>query len=340
MKVRVIFLICLIYILSGCAKPEVKPYLSITVTYYDNGIDSTGGMSIAVYQYSFDTGAAALIGDTAYDSQYPLAVYDKENDVIYFTASDKNGADQLWKYDVSDNSTMKLTDTFWFLNHIIPMDQKVFLAGAPVGSKLCSPYIFDIQSGELFLIETDKPDFSCSQCIYNIYNQQLVISGNLYGEERETMSEWNSLPRPDSNHTPPYIPPDSYIYEINGYDSKYILKKDRYDINNLGVSIDSNSLYFTGTDQRYASYPDESFEILEDGELKEVLENIPFTIKNSYYVYDDNLIFLGAGNKGNDYPYGIYSYSISTHEVSMIFKGSDNLPGGYINGFIMLGASQ
>ncbi len=63
-------------------------YLSITETSYNNGQNTADGMTITELMYDLDDGKLEEIASVAYTSQYPLAIYSREDNILYFTADE------------------------------------------------------------------------------------------------------------------------------------------------------------------------------------------------------------------------------------------------------------
>lgn len=102
-------------------------YISITATHetkQNNVLEST------IYQYDLTSEKCKRIASVPYTSQYPLAVYQADENCIYYTAAHGSNGDQLFRYDCSSGESKMLTKNFFAINNIFPVAYNLYLVGA------------------------------------------------------------------------------------------------------------------------------------------------------------------------------------------------------------------
>lgn len=102
-------------------------YISITATHetkQNNVLEST------IYQYDLTSEKCKRIASVPYTSQYPLAVYQADENCIYYTAAHGSNGDQLFRYDCSSGESKMLTKNFFAINNIFPVADNLYLVGA------------------------------------------------------------------------------------------------------------------------------------------------------------------------------------------------------------------
>ena len=100
-----------VFFITSCQhnSEDASLYLSIAATYYDDGVGPEKGMSTLIYQYNLNKDTGKTVDKVKYKSQYPLAIYSEEENVIYYTSYDKiNRGDQIWSYNIGNKTTVKI----------------------------------------------------------------------------------------------------------------------------------------------------------------------------------------------------------------------------------------
>lgn len=116
-----------------------KAYLSVTASYAAGADEETNQvqMRAAVYEYDFETAQIEEIFDYPLNTMYALGVYDKENQVVYYTKEKDNDTyvrqrtgDEIYVHDLTTGTDQQLTEDLLAVNYITPVDDAVFFIAA------------------------------------------------------------------------------------------------------------------------------------------------------------------------------------------------------------------
>lgn len=333
-------ILLLLFVLNcfGCSN-EIKetPYLSIAGTYYDDGNTPENGMTTAIYIKESD-GKLKEIGSVPYTSQYPLAVYDRKEDKIYYTGSDESGKyDQLWQKDLKTNENMMLTDTMYAINYIVPRNNDIIIIGVARKERRIKPFCYNKRTAALREIETDI-DFNCGLCAYDAKEDRLVLIGTSYEEAEQLREYWNenqTLDPVTQTYIPPvYYPPDTYFYEIDGEKANLVAKVESYEVKNAGIK-GPDEITYSGYSVKQSDIPISHYS-LKTGQKPD--HSTLFAEDSSLYIYDEyvyedenTIIFLGTKNEHR----GIYRYNVNTQDTQLLYDGLEPHD-AYINNFMLL----
>ncbi len=158
-----------VFFITSCQhnSEDASLYLSIAATYYDDGVGPEKGMSTLIYQYNLNKDTGKTVDKVKYKSQYPLAIYSEEENVIYYTSYDKiNRGDQIWSYNIGNKTTVELTTNISVVNYIIPRKEYIVIIGRERGERRIKPMIYDKVTKEVYDVETPEIDFQCNICTY------------------------------------------------------------------------------------------------------------------------------------------------------------------------------
>lgn len=315
-------------------------YLSITETRWNNGTDSTEGMTILEFLYDLDSGELEEIGGVAYTSQYPLAVYSKGDDVIYFSADEETGnnRDQVYCLDRKTGDVYRLTEGLFAINYIIPTQDQVIIVAAGTTETILRPYIYEKSTGEVHKVEVYE-DFDVKYCSYNPITERLFLGGFLASERYAANEEFCDYVNKNGldYFTTPATPMDGYIFElVDGYGTpKQVLRLEEQGVEKGLPSDEDGNLYL----QLSFRAPLALFEPVTEskvfntatGELtdSDYFDELPLTI-SSYTKYGEDYYILGMGNAGS-YPRGIYRYHPG-EKPELIYQAAAD---GFINQFAL-----
>lgn len=316
---------------TSCQREDI-PYLSIAVTHYNDQMSPENGMTTTILEKTSE-GDLEEAGSVPYTSQYPLAVYDASEKIIYYSAVDETGKyDQLWKYNRDTRLAEKLTDSLFAINYIIPRQDDIFMIATERGERRNKPYLYNKATGELSEVVMDI-DFNCSLCTYNPISDRLIMSGTSYSEEEEIREKWNAR----SVQSEPYYPPDTYVYELHENKADLLIQLERFMVRHLAVKCD-DEIFYSGLVQKYADIPEKQY-LFKTGETpveyQLFKDKFPLTIYDEFVFTSENELYcIGAGEDSTKYPQGLYRYIISEDDLDLIYDG--NIFDGYVNNFIFL----
>ena len=116
-KIVVVSLVFFLIFLSltGCQKTEDEG-IYITFARTSKALETT------VFEFNISDEEVNSVGSFTYNAQYPLGVYSKDKQRIYYSAKSEDGrGDQLWEYDIETEERAQLTDGIYGMNYIVPV---------------------------------------------------------------------------------------------------------------------------------------------------------------------------------------------------------------------------
>lgn len=332
-KLHIITIFLLLFTLSACSNKQGPGnyYLSITIPFEDENATVESGISIASYTYDLK---AENIEETDiaidYTSQYPLGVYSKGKNTIYYSErvyNDKGKyGDELFSYNLDTKETKQLTTSIYAINDIIPTTDKIYLVAKKRQTRQLHIMYYSLTENKLIEPNLDS-DFNFELVSYDPISESLFGAAFLKSEGELAMDISNT------NQTM-YIPPDYYIYDFSEdfLNPSLVVKTDKKSIRRLCYSKEYG-LFFTEVDRliiegnaEFASYTwdRKSKELTPEKNIDELMY-----IGDTLCAYQDSLYFRGVGS---DDTWGIFQYNRKTEEVKRIFSPEE----GFMNGFVML----
>ena len=321
----VILILSLTVLFTGCQKRSKDPYLSITVT---TEISETE-MQISNYYYNIQSDKLEEAARVQYYSQYPLSVYDKQNNVLYYSyrvvEENNQYGDQLFCLDLETNESKQLTSDIFAINNIIPANDVVYLLAAMKGSGALKPAIYDKKTGDLRVLNKDD-NLNFDRIAYDFQNDTLFVSACNYDDLYKVLEE-SMLGK--------YLPPDYYIYYYSkGTDEpQQVIKTNRQLVHRMAIYPDGN-LYYTladGLPEDYPNYNSYKYDLQKKDIKPEFSIDSRMFVSEILYYYNDEIFFLGKDYDGQQ-KRGIYSYHLKTGEFKLLYYTDK----GYINNFSML----
>lgn len=153
--------ILLLTALPGCgtqtqtvAQIPMGDYLSMTVTGYDNGINSDSGMTCQIWCYDIDTKLSTEIFDFRATAQYSLGYYDRSDQKVYYVErlpdeSHDGYGDQIMVSDLISHKETQLTKDFFAVNYIIPVGERLYFVAAKQGDRTDRLGYIDLKTGAI-----------------------------------------------------------------------------------------------------------------------------------------------------------------------------------------------
>ena len=285
-KVIFIFILNLVFFTScksnepvDISEPELinNDYITFTLT-----IDVNNELLSEIYQFNLSDEKVIKIAEIPYTSQYPLTVYNKKNDIVYYTAKDNSGNfDQIFSYNVKTKKITQLTDSFYAINYIIPFDSQIFIAGASKNKDniVVTPYIYDLENNELKDIGWDN-DFNISLVNFNPDSNEFIVSGYSLSKNLENIT--------NQQNNIPYIEPTNYIFSINKGEHSLVYETQEFI---KSVAINNKNYFFADNKQNL-------FKLNLNRNIQKILLNdikfetiIYITEDNNtiYYLYDKEI---------------------------------------------------
>lgn len=350
---RLLLLILICLLTGGCKKDknpvkEEKAYLSISVTYDNNGVNSSNGMTTKVIAYDIQTDNVQLIDEVEYTSQYPLTVYDANTQTIFYSADDNKKKDQLYSKSLTTGKIEKLTDSLFAINNIIPTDKFVVLNAVAHDETILKPYIINRSTGEVTKVEIYK-DFSVNHINLNPLTKRLFVGGFLSSEDYGRVMEFNDFLNESKLEIEeaPFTLADGYLFELTeNYQVPNLLLKTQQqgvekgipsdDNGNVYVELSSNGVMARLRPITESKIYNQQTKKLEDADTLDGLN-----LYASYYtIYNNEAYILGSALKEEEYsiyPRAIYRYNLTDKTLTKIFQVDDF---SFINNFVLLTTTE
>lgn len=189
-------------------------------TYEERNLESD------VYYYNPGSRELKRIAVVPYNAQYPLTVYDKRRDMVFYSAKAASGVgDQLYAYDYKKDEQTQLTDNIFAINHIIPLDNGILLGQVPFGTPhiAINPYLYDDEKKEL-ISWTWEQDYHFNSMFYNI------SSGLIIGSAYSASENYRRIANQDEED---YVECDNHVFIIDDKGGKELFMIENNDILNL-----------------------------------------------------------------------------------------------------------
>lgn len=313
---KILFLTCMLLLFTGCQKQdknfneenkndklETVPYLSITESYYSDEKEEEMKSKVIIY----DTHNTKYIGSVPYTSQYPLTLYSKDDDNIYYTAYSGKG-DQVY-----DNKLKrKLTKDFCAFNYITKCGDKFFSIATYLMHRGLEPLIFDSKFSEYKQLIEDKKDDIITWSMAVDYKKHIVFFSTYSSKEDRKMCEIDKVAKSTV-----------HAYYI---DTEKIEKVYSTDMNIIGMAASDGKIYFTAS-KKYVPEDDDYRTYYYDIKNKKEIElKFDARISGNMEIIDDKMYFLGYVDKRR----GIFSVDLKTKNTApVMYEDEDE----FINGF-------
>ncbi|MBZ9637425.1 hypothetical protein [Clostridium sp. FP1] len=317
-------------------KDTDKGYLSICVTDYNDGKGPENGMTTYFYCYDINTEKATKITGIPYTSQYPLGVYSRKENTIYYTSqvkvNEKSKGDQLFSYDLNTKKTHQLSQDVFAINYIVPMNDIIAVEAVKKGVRELKMAFYDKKKNSFEYVNIEN-DLEADILSYNPFIDKLAVSFRYKSQDYKSTMDFNE------GKTSKPIPPNHYLYI---FDENYRNPKKVFSTKNMVLSqiaLDNHeNLFLCQSDTTRNFNPKSSNCIFYPKENKiEQLETIGKNISISDFMFYNNdktqVFFIGANPKDEvNFPRGIYIYDFDTKQMKLIFTSKT----GFINNFMLL----
>ncbi len=264
-------------------------YITLTNTYVSGQVGTNNEtMVMDVIKYGLSNGTISKIASLPYTSQYPLTMYDAEEEKVYYTANADDGkGDELFVMDCNTENTAQLTKYFFAINNIYPIKNGIFVAGVKRHEELVRPYLYDKKTKKVnAILLPEDVNITCTH--YNPINQELYVVGYREQDDRKALEEQgNSGDVEGITHT---------IYKLESNKFKQIYTKKNCYIKSIAACDDSlfikwgasyfsehiklSTIYLGEKTEESFQFPKSEMENLVDNALVYVDENKIFYLRN------------------------------------------------------------
>jgi len=308
---------------------KLGDYLSITYTEYVNGQDTAAGMVMRVGIYDIASKTLSQVSDLPYTSQYPLSVYSRSDNKLYYSADVDDIGDQLFVYDFELHTTTQLTDNLFAINEIVPTskDGPLLVVAVQKGRRNLQTGIYDEHTQELSFIDDQDTDTNTWVLSYTDNLDKAYLAQ--YSDEED----YNNLMRANETQTP-MVPAKHTVLEIDIATSlkRTVIELEKEQI--LGISSSASKLFLVTSPKINKPPVEFSFVDIDTGE-RTMLDLQITTRSNAYLDKKESGVYLlgGSSNPSETDTRGIYYYDFVSGTLQPIFLQSE---GGFINNFVML----
>lgn len=293
---------------TGCydSKKTVKDmYISFTVT---QSTEEKNQFEMNTYCINLTDNKKEKVSVIPYTSQYPLTLYRKEENKVYYTAIAKDGkGDEVYVYDCSTGKKRKLTKNLFAVNYLFPIKDGIFIGAAGKGSATTvRPYIYHTKSGKMEDLTWDK-DFFISCAGYDPFSRKVYMAGY---SEKKAMSVADEANNGITNS----------IYELNEGKIKKI--KEEKDCYMQAITAHSDLIYKSGNQlfdskdsiYKYSFKSKNKEQIKVSEKLMREIEEIVFLDQKEIYC-----ICSRTDSKGNDISQ-LCKINLDTMKKTLLFE--------------------
>lgn len=219
---------------SGCQSENAAkaPYLSMTVT-HATAVEEQFEMDV----YCFDLSSEQMekVAALPYTAQYPLTVYDRKRDLVYYTAdADDHHGDEVFSYDRATGAARQLTQDFFAVNYMFPTADGLWIGAVKRGDhRTVQPFLYHSATRRLEETGWDEDFFIRSAC-YDAGTGDVYVAG--YSEKEEEAMFQTEEEIDGIRH---------WIYRVNDGEREKILEKDACRVKTI-VARDGVLLYRSG----------------------------------------------------------------------------------------------
>lgn len=295
-RIFLALLVCSVMI-CGCSsktsnidEKKAGNYITFNVTKEENT-----SLTMYNYYYDIDSKKLELMAEIPYESEYPLSVYDKKDNVVYYSKREKGKSDDnLYCLDLGTKKSTRLSYNFYAINNIIPLKDELYIAAVEKKQRPIGLYRYHDGKYERLL---DNDDLFVSRINHNPDIDTLYF--NTYSEsEMDKLFEENTTNNPIVKNQ---------LFKLN-YTNNEIKKIDETnpgDIEYLGINSNHEAFYkMLSSEVIY----------LNHGELEQKNVFDDLSISCIVYMNQDYLYFIDRSRNK------LIEYDIKNKESSTIYE--------------------
>ena len=316
-------------------KDVMSEYLSITETFED----MSGMIQSNVKCLNIDSANVndVQISTVEYSSQYPLTIYDRKQNVVYYServyVSDDDYGDQLFVYDLSTKESRQLTDNLYAVNYIFPEKDYVYMLGAVKNTHYLTIMRYDLKTNTLIVFD-ETGEWSFDLFVYDVYNGRFYASACNTEEEYNCRERYNS--RPEEEYDDKFTPASYIVFEFGDdfYNPKEIFHTESKYVRRIAPTPDGK-LFITIADTIPVMDPNyESYYLdISTGELSDApaIDDATYVTEYVYFFpNDDKIYFIGVDPETDKMV--LCSYNQQNNGIEVVYKPSN----AHINNCFML----
>lgn len=330
-QIMVIFFVSIIiYLLIPKSTKKANPYLSISYTTYDNKIDPRSGMTTNIILYDIKDGKLKKIDRIDYTSQYPLGVYSRKDNKIYYSAyNEKTRGDDLFSFDLKTKKAEQLTDSLFAINEIVPRQNDIVMVAVKLNTRVLRLVTYNKSTKKISYENLQDDDTETWSVGVNINNNKVLYTSTYSQNESYMNAEMESTGEADK-----FYYADNTVYKYNesieNKEKIMIFEKQKVD----AISATDKYLLLTVLSELSDPTKDKILKIDLDTKKQEEIKVEDYRVRRTALSPDNKTIFFIGYPIGNDKKRGIYQYDMESKKVKEIFIQDDGI--GFINNFTLL----
>lgn len=266
-----------------------KKYITLTNTHiadYGTSVNNENFV-MDVIKCDLSDGSTSKVASLPYTSQYPLTMYNADEDKVYYTANAADGrGDELFVMDCKNKEVEQLTQYFFAINNMYSVKEGIFIAGVKRHDELVRPYIYVKKTKKVKAVPIHE-DFNVACAHYEPTNQELYVVGYLAKDDRKAFEA--------QDDTGDLQGITHYIYKLDGGKFKQIYSKKNCYIKSMAAyehelfvkwgatyfdkQMKLSTVYPTKKMEESFQFPKNELENLDDNALVYVDENVVFYIR-------------------------------------------------------------
>lgn len=299
----------MMWLCVGCTRENAdnfqsdNVYLSFTVTHETNM--NSGVFESDIYYYDIDERKIDKVAVVPYTSQYPLAVYEKKENIVYYSSNSEDifGKDNLFEYKLDTKHSRKLTSSIYAINYIVPRKDNVVLGAIDSsGGKALGIKTVDRKSNELTSLKWDENDF-IDELTYNPLINTIVFSCTNIDEKYAELDAANNEQRAMNGL-------DNRVYLMKDNNYELLFKVEKAFINSI-ISSENAIYYQSDNNNKERKYALKKYD-LNSKKTKDLDINIG-SDKLIYISNDEKTLFYYGGNK-------ISKMNLMTKDIEIIYS--------------------
>lgn len=307
-----------------------NPYLSISYTIYNDKKGPEGGMTTNIIIYDIKNKKLEKLDGVEYTSQYPLGVYSKVDNKIYYSAENKKTkGDELFSFDLKTGKVEQLTDDLFAINEIIPRKNDIILVAVKRNTSALRLINYNKLTKEMNYenLEDDDTDTWSIGINFNDNNEFYTSTYSQSQRYKNAEMEW-------TREADKFYYPDSTVYKYSGdlknKEKIMFFEKEKVE------AISATDKYLLLSISKELADPLKDKAVIVDLDTKKQEEIVikDYHIGITALAPDNKTIFFIGYPIDKDKKRGIYQYDMQSKQVKEIFIQEDGI--GFINNFRLL----
>lgn len=283
LKNKIVSLLVLFLVLTGCTTNKTTSYISYTQTRQEKN-----KLISSVYYYDLKN-QPQKVYEFEYNSGYPLGVYDQANQVVYYTQK-QDDMNSLMKYDIKNKKSSSISTRTRAVNDIVLLKNNKLLIVSydkEENNHNMYPFIYDTSKQSLQRLELN-PVLSITDIKYDFDSSTVYFAGWLKEDEEKIIREKEGYNIP--------LQRNIYSYQLDQNKLELVYQGESQ-FDTFAIDFKNKLIYVENKEQKIIKYNIET----KESALSSIQDvpNIIHIKDNQYYYIRKNLIFDSNGEISN-----------------------------------------